>query len=439
MKFHSVVAGAAALVASLILGSCGGGGAQTDPNRGGDLSVQPGGAPSDPATFFAGTVNRITISGGRAPYSLSSTDQALISVPSVFNGHFLDVVPNNPGTIDAGLPAGSLLYKTINIIARDSQGLQNRAVIRVAQNFLTGYNAFFQPSTCPTGAQACSGGETIVTFDTVTNGVLYGNRPFTVSMVQGSCLFENPLGSATLSRSVNTSTDHEGKLTVALFCPAGVSSEVDILRLTDVGSGVSTVFAFNVTEASASQNLQAVPDTFDFKGVDTASCGTGDAQFFVFGGQPPYFAASSDFNITVTPKSDTQPGVFLVGAHNPTVCVNATIVVTDSRFGRTTVTVKTETGDATPAAPVVPLTATPSTVTLTCGQSATVLVTGGSGGTLAAASTDSNLTTAVGSGTVTITRGGVAPPLAANVTSTVNVTDGSTIVPISVTNPGLCS
>jgi len=436
VTFHSLVRGASAVLASLILGSCGGGGAVTDPNRGGDFDIQP-----DGGTFFAGTVNRITISGGRMPYTLTSSDPSIFDVPAIVNQHFIDVVPNNPGIIDQGLPADALPIVTINVIARDSQGLTQTAAIKVAHNFLTGYFIGFTPSNCPAGADACSGGETVVTFDTITNGVRYGNRPFVVSIVKGGCLLENPIGSNNLTTSVPVGSDHEGKVTVVMHCASGVAPGVGVIRIQDAGTGANTEHAFTIASGGAGSGLTVIPDTVDFIGVDSATCGTGDSEVLVFGGQPPYTARSTTAGITVTPSSNTQPGEFTVSVHGAIApCPTGPVVITDANLQVATVDVKSEPGQgAPPPAPSPPLTATPAGVTLTCGQSQSVLVTGGTGGALSAVSNNPKVTAAVAANTVTITRAPDALNPAGSTQSMVSVTDGTNIVNIPVNNPLTCT
>ena len=441
MNFQFLVRGACAILASLILGSCGGGGAKVDPNEGGtDVQIFP-----STGTFYAGVTSRITIAGGRTPYSLTSSEPTVLDVPATTSAHFIDVTPNNPGTVDAGLPPGSLPVRTVNITARASNGATQTAQIKVAHNFLTGYTINFTPSNCPSGANACAGGETVVQWDTVTNGVRIGNRPFTVQVEHGQCLLENPPnlgspGSANLATVINTASDHEGKVTVVLFCPANIAAQVGLLRLIETNTGASTTAAFTVTEAAASQNLVAIPSSFDFVGPDSATCGTGTQDFFVFGGLAPYAAVSSDANVTITPIDATHtPGHFQVSATNSLKCVTATGIITDATGGRTTIDVKTEVGSAAPTPPAVPLVVTPSSVTLTCGQSASVLVTGGSGGSISAASTSSNVTATVSGNTVTITRLLQANNPVGSVTTTVNITDGTNISPVSVVNPATCT
>jgi hypothetical protein len=359
------------------------------------------------------------------------------------------VIPNNPGTIDTGLPPDAVPVRTVTIIARDTNGLSKSAEIKVAHNFLTGYGIFFTPSNCPAGAQACAGGDTLVSWDTVTNGVRYGLRPFRITIVRGSCLLADPIsGTNRLSATITTSSDHEGKVMAVISCPNGIASQIGVVRLTDVGTGASTEYAFNTTEASATQNLTVTPNTLTFTGPDTTHCGTGAADIFVFDGLPPFTAVSSSSAVTLTSAdtptgvspaiSRSQPGRFTVTLTNPFQCVDTTVIITDARGGRATVTVKSETGAGTP--PPTALSVTPNSLNLGCGQAASVLVIGGAG-TYSTASTDPNLSTAISGNTLTITRAGTGapPPVGTvNVASSVNVTDGTGLSVVTVTSPAVC-
>jgi hypothetical protein len=443
VKFHSFLKFASAALASVILASCGGGGASSTPT-GGDFSLTP-----TEGTFYAGAVGTLSLLGGRPPYALNSSEPSVMPLPATFNGHTLEVIPNNPGTIDAGLAPEAVPIRTVTISARDSLGQAATAQIHVAHNFLTGYNAFFSPTNCPSGAQACSGGDTLVRFDTVTNGLRYGNRPFRVQIVRGSCHLADPIsGTNQLSDIITTATDHEGKLLAVISCPTGIASQVGVIRLIDVGTGASTEYAFTISEASATQNLNVIPNSLTFTGPDTTHCGTGAADIFVFDGLPPYTAVSSSSAVIltsadtpsgVTPAiSRSQPGRFTVTLTNPFQCVDTTVIVTDARGGRATVNVKSETGTGTP--PPTALSVTPNSINLGCGQAASVLVIGGAG-SYSTASTDPNLSMAVSGNTLTITRAGTGaapPPGTVNVASSVNVTDGTGISVITVTNPATC-
>ena len=117
MKFNPRIQLALAVIATVLLTSCGGGGAKSNPNQGGTLALLPA-AP----TFYAGVAYTMTISGGKGPYALTSDQPQVMSVPATVDGNTFQVVPNNPGVIDTGLPPGSLPVRTVNVTVRDSAG-----------------------------------------------------------------------------------------------------------------------------------------------------------------------------------------------------------------------------------------------------------------------------------------------------------------------------
>jgi hypothetical protein len=441
VKFQSFLKFALALMASVILASCGGGGAEVPASQSGSLTVNP-----PEGTFFAGVIGTITIQGGRLPYTLTSSEPAVLAVPATFNGHSLDVVPNNPGTVDASLATGALPIRTVNVFVRDALGATGTAQIHVAQNFLTGYGMRFT-TTCQDG-NACAGADTILTFDTVTNGVLHGNRPFRIEMVRGQCLLKDPAisGTTRLGTSVTTASDHEGKVLVTLSCPQGIQAQLDVVRLVDVGTGASTEFVLSVT-GGATVDMSVVPPSLSFTGSDSAHCGTGTSDLFVLDGQAPYTAVSTNSAVSITsvdsPTSSStapaisrsNPGRFTISVNG---CVDASVVVTDASGKHLTVSVKSQLGSADP--PPSGISVTPNTLNLGCRQAGSVLVIGGTG-TYSAASTDPNLSMVLSANTLTITRAGTGaapPPGTPTVASSVNVTDGAGVSQVTVTNPATC-
>src|SRR5882757_7595744 len=99
VKFHSFIQHAIVVAASVFLAACGGG-ATTNPNQGGELRVSP-----TEGTFFAGVPSTITISGGRIPYSITSSAPQILPVPSVVNANSFQVVPNNPAVLTSSTGA----------------------------------------------------------------------------------------------------------------------------------------------------------------------------------------------------------------------------------------------------------------------------------------------------------------------------------------------
>ncbi len=447
VKFNSLrnflVTGALALVAALSLGSCGGGGA-TGNSQGGLVQLIPASG-----TIYAGMPQTFQIIGGRPPYTLTSTEPSLLAVPSTTNSNSFTVVANNPGVVNLGLQPGELPNRTVVITVRETNGTTASASISVGQNFLTSYGISFAPSSCTppasttTATNPCAGGDTIVTLQAIFNGNLAGDRQFRFKRLQGPYTFVNPVTGASGDEVVVTS-DHTGTVTVILRVAPGVPTQVALLRVQDVLTGVYADHAFVISGATST--IKVIPDTFTFTGALSTTCGTGSADFLVFDGQPPYTAISTNPNIVVTPSSSpTQPGRFTITATNPRVCSTSTIVVQDSLASRATVTVTTAAGTADPAPTVVPLVVAPNQLTLGCGQAASVSVIGG--GTTAsttvtysASSADPNITTTVSGNTVTIRRLGNPPAIgAATTTSQVTVTDGTQAVPVSITAPTTCS
>lgn len=458
----SLIGSVLAVAASLLLGSCGGGGAASPGPQGGPLQIQPA-----TGTLYAGVEYTIQVSGGRPPYTLSSSEPALLAVPTVLNGFSFTVIPNNTGVIDAGLPPGSLPTRSVTITMRDSVGSTvSTSGLSVAQNFLTGYGVFYQ-SNCPAAAgaapaAACAGGETAVTLNATINGNLNGNREYRFEILRGpiSWFFPNnqAQGGVISGNTVTTRTDHQGDAYVWFRVTSAVGTQLAAFRVVDVATGASTVHLVTIVGVPVGGALEAIPDQFTFTGRNTTECGTGTADFLVFDGTPPYTATSSSPNLTVfrtgtnppfNPPitSNTQPGRFTLQVSNPNVCLSdVPIVVTDVNNARVTVTVNTKPGESPP--PPTPVSVTPGTLTLQCGQSGSVsILGGGSGGTtgssFSVSSADPRVSAAVSGRTVTVTRAAadvptVPPTPPGTISYVVTVTDGSTATTIGISAPAVC-
>jgi hypothetical protein len=415
-----------------------------------------------PASMYGGVPATINIIGGRPPYTLISGEPSVLPLPNQTTDQTLTVLPANPGIIDTGLPPDSLPVRTVNITVRDASGITATASTKVGQNFLTAYGMSFGSTTCvaaagstATAVTPCSGGDTTVNFQAVFNGNLYGGREFRIDVLQGPMTLINPATGAS-GQSIGVTSDHLGDVSAIVRVPANTVTQVGTLRVTDVASGTSHTQSFIIAGGTSATTLTAVPSAFTFTGPDNATCGTGTGQFFVFDGTPPYTAVSGDNNVSITfIDPNHNPGRFQINANNPNTCVtNGTIVVTDAANAHTTVTVTTAKGTTPPVVPPAPLQVQPTSLTLGCAQSGQALAiggvgsgsssggSGGSGGSSAsysAASSSPNVTATVSGNQISITRLGPAGPGTGGTTNyTVNVTDGSSIVPITVTAPVTC-
>ena len=443
MKFHSfrnALGGIfLALTAALLLNGCGGGGAAAS-TEGNVMRILP-----ETGTIFAGVPATFTVTGGRAPYTVSSSEPGLLPVPQTLKGNTMVLVAANPGVVDTGLPPEALPVRTLTITARDATGLIAASTIKVGQNFLTGYGVSLAPNNCPTASgsatppTACAGGTTSVRLQATFNGNLYGNQQFRIEVVRGNFTLRHPV-TGQVSNSILLNSDHTGTVTGLIEVPPGVQTQVAVLRVIHIPTGVyaDEVFVIGGSALPAPEALTAIPNSFTFTGATTTECGTGFGDFYVFGGQPPFQAVSTNATVFVTPTvSNSNPGRFTVAASNPTICVtDATIIVTDSVGQRTTVTVNTAQGSATPPEPAA-ITIQPSTITLVCNSSGSVGVVGGAGA-LSVTSTHPRITAIISGTTLTVTRlpgdGGALYPTS----GTVTVTDGSQLATLDVTAPATC-
>lgn len=448
MKFHSLrrslVAGVFALITATLLGSCGGGGASTS-LQGGTLALIPGSG-----SIYAGVPTEFTIVGGRAPYALSSTEAQLLPVPSMVNGNRFTVVANNPGVVDPGQDPTLVPSRSVIIQVRDSAGIiALSGQFNVLQNFLTGYGVNFTPIACAgipatttgtTGLSVPAGCEVNVAINATVGGNRVGDRPVRLSVIRGPFFFIDPVTGAT-SNSIDVRSDHAGRINALIRTITGVPTQIAILRVTDIATGVYTDTVFTISGSTSTTTLTAIPATITFTGPNDATCGTGEADVFVFDGSPPYSAVSTNPNVVVFPiDANNNPGIFRIRATNSNVCLESTVIITDRNGARVTVRVTTEPGEnPAPAPPAPPVTTTPSSITLGCGQSGSVSITGGAP-PYSASSATPGISAVVTGNTLTITRAAVGSTGATGTptSATVNVTDGATVAPVSVTTPTTC-
>lgn len=443
MKFHSLrrsLTGCVlALATAVLVGSCGGGGASVDPLQGGTMSFLPA-APGG-GVIYAGIPVTLTIAGGRRPYALVSSEPGILPVPLSISGSQFTVIPNNPGVIDAGLAATDLPRRTIILTARDSIGLQAQVQIQVAQNFLTGYGISFS-SNCPLSGTAapgvCAGGESAVRMAATFDGSLAGNRVFRFEVLRGPFSFVFP-GTNNTGNSVTLNSDHAGIVTAIMRVTANVPTQIGVLRVIDVATGVYADHAFVITQRGPTTALTAVPNAVTFTAALSTECGTGVSEFLVFDGATPYTALSSspDVQVRRIGNATDQPGRFEVRANNPGVCLDEVpVVITDSAGGRTTFLVSTARGTITPEPPPA-LAVAPTSLTLVCGSSGSATVIGGRG-QYSVNSSHPRISAIVSGNTLTITRNTGDGASTFPTTGVISITDGAEVLSVTATVPANC-
>ncbi len=434
MKFLNLIRCAFGLAAASLLASCGGGGAESRPVDTGPFAISPAAA-----TWYAGVMNTLVIQGGTGPFTLSSSEPGLMPLPLVIGGRTLDIVPNQPGVVDTGLGPNDLKVRTVNVTARSAEGLTATAVIKVAQNFLTGYGMRALSTTCASDI-ICTGGETALAFDSTFNGILFQLHQFRFEKVRGPFQFVDPLNTNNQVDVVTVTADHEGKFTVVIRVATGTPAQTALFKVTDLVTGAYTFRSFVIATSTTTTTLTLIPSSISLTGADATVCGSGTSDVLVFDGVPPYSIICTDTRVAAASlTSTTQPGRFTinVGQQAAGQCLdNVPCVILDANNTRAVLGISTKVGAA--ATPPTPITVAPTTLTLTCGGSGAATVVGGSG-TYTATSSNSRVSAAVSGNTVTITR--LAPDPAGGpfpTTAVITVTDGASVGSVTATVPGSC-
>lgn len=423
--------------ASLLVASCGGGGASGSPATAGTpVRLTP-----ESGSLYAGVPYTFTIIGGRRPYQLSSSEQTLVALNYSTSSSSFEVIPNNPGVIDVGLDPDAVPSRTVNIQVVDSGGSVFNASFNVLQNFFTGYGVSYQ-SLCASGTgappQACSGLDSVVRFSPTSQGTRYGNRVMQFDKVRGDFQFvqEDPAAVPQLVNQLRTTTDQNGLALARLRVTVGAPTQIATYRITDVRTGVTTDQTFIIVQQDPTTVINLIPNSFTFTGGLAGTCGTGSGQSIILGGVGPYQVLTSSPLIIAGPNPVEKNGDRLsvtvpVGV---TTCPTGTVTVIDSQGARGTITVASQPGTGAPP----PIAVSPTSLTLTCvAPTASAAVIGGTGG-LSVVSSHPRVQATISGNVLTVTRllgdGGITYPA----TATIAITDGATIVNLTATVPINC-
>ncbi|MGE5087788.1 MAG: hypothetical protein ACM3QY_01580 [Candidatus Levyibacteriota bacterium] len=336
----------AALAGVLSLAACGGGGGA--PNN----PYQPGGGAVTvtPATGsgYSGTPFVFTISGGTAPYTMTSGNAALLPVPSTISGGDLVVVP---GIVATATP--------VSFTVTDVLGRQAAGSLTINPAFLTPITVTGNASCKATGATLCPGadGTASVTVAGPGGAPLPGHQ-VRFDVVQGNFSLSAPGGA--LVQSLTVTPDTTGKATVRLVVPATAVTQIASIRATDTVNGSNVLGQFTI----ASTALSVIPSgTTTFTGPDTTHCAAGaQATFYIFGGTPPYSVGvtfPSVVGLSGAPVQSSGGGFTITS--NGTCFTGLTFAITDAT-GTTLATPPTVDNvfGTAPASTVLPLVVTPN-------------------------------------------------------------------------------
>src|SRR6476646_10855749 len=346
-----------ALAGVLSLAACGGGnGAPNNPFQGGvgPLTITP-----TLATTYSGNPFVFTVTGGTQPYTILSSDQAVIPVACTLNENTLVIVP---GRVGADTP--------VTLTVRDSAGQTTSAAITVKPALLLPASITItgNPNCGASGSDLCSGQDGTATVQvTGPAGAPLAGRPVRFDVVQGAYSISSTVPGQPLVQSLTVTTDQNGNATVRLVVPVNAATQIATIRATDVTDGSSVVGQFTIAQFINGNSVLSVIPTgvTTFTGPDTAHCSNGaSATFYVFGGTPPYTVATNfpqAVSISGQPVQSSGGGFTITT--NGTCFTGLTFAIT-AAAGRTLLTPPTASnvfGTAEPPAPT--LTITPNSAT----------------------------------------------------------------------------
>jgi hypothetical protein len=413
-----------ALAGLLSLAACGGGnGAPNNPYTSGGniaLSVLPG-----TTTVYSGVPATLTISGGKAPYRAFSSDSAVLPVP---------LVPDTTIPLLASPVAADV---AVTVTVQDSAGTSATATVTVTPSLLLPASITItgNPICAASGSTLCSGQDgTASVLVTGPAGAPLSGRQVRFDVVLGTFSLISA-NSAVPAQTLTVASDQNGLAAVTIRVPVNAVTQFATIRATDVISGSSVLGQFTIAQfVSGAGVLSIIPTgVTTFTGPDTATCSSGaQANFYIFGGTPPYTVAAN-FPTAISLSGSPVPrsgGAFAVTT-NGTCFTGLTFAITDAA-GRTLLTPPTVDNVLGTAAPFVPLAIIPTEFPIGGGKTTcrdntfSFLISGGSGKYSASVSPGSGATgtatAAISSGTVNVSFTGVA-----HGDFNVNVTDGTQV------------
>lgn len=420
-----------AAFAAIVLASCGGSPSPstvvTDPLQ---ISILPA-----QATLYSGLPTTFVLSGGTGSYIVASNNQQVVPIAGNVTSRSFTVVPN------------PVLTETqVTLTVRDTGTTPSvTATLTVRPGTVAN-----EISITPTSTQAstcspaiCSGGDALATVTISQGGIPLAARGVRFAVVSGDYRFiTTPPGTATevLSLTADAVTDETGKARMRIRVLPLAPNQTALLQVTDLGEGAFQRTSFAIVQYTGNTPaFFTLPSSITFKGPYAGTCASSSsADVAVFGGTPPYSIVNSSVAFFASPQVvNASGGRFTVSLLSSPICVeNATVAITDAT-GRT-IFVTLSNVEGTGAAPPPPISLFPSALALTCGNSSSLSIVGGSG-TYSASVTHPRVTVSVTGNTVTVTRLSGDGATMYPTTATVSVTDGTTRATANLTVPANCA
>lgn len=406
---------------------------------GGSVSANPSPIVTDAAisilpgtgtTMYSGLPTTFVLSGGTGSYIVTSSNQAVIPIAGGVTGRSVSLVPN-PVTADTPVTltvrdTGSAVPVTANVTVRPG----------TVGNTVTITPSATQPTAC--GSSICAGGDAEVKVTVSQGGIPLAARGVSFGVVSGDFrIIASGFGVTpeVLAASANTITDELGVARMRIRALPEALAQTALIQITDLGTGAFQRTSFTISQ-NGSAPLVALPNVINFTGPNTTACASGlGADVVVFGGRPPYQITQPGSVAFVTPIVVATSGGRFSVTSNGGCADTATIGIIDASGATATVTVSNRVGTVE----VVPqFIVSPNTAALaTCTDTSGVIAAGGTGTFFAAAGSGALVTTVAGSAvSISRAKGSAAPGITSPQSLQVFVSDGKSVLPVTVTLTG---
>lgn len=277
---------ALASAGTLLLAGCGGGSSSSSSTTATSSTLT-----AAPATFvaFGDTANTVTITGGKGPFSVKSSDSTLLPVPATVSGATFTVVPRNLTTATA-----------VTLTVTDSLGATSAVVATVTPATIPSGRVLVTPaanSACAaennaavSAATFCAGenGTASVTLKD-SNGVALAGRDVRFEALTIGATMAATAGSQFYSRLVTVKSDASGVATVALRADVESTSDIAFLRATDTVSGHRVDTWMTVLKVDGGKSaLGIVPASGGQFSAYASECPAVTREYGIHGGKAPY-------------------------------------------------------------------------------------------------------------------------------------------------------
>ena len=333
------------------------------------------------AVLYSELPTTFTITGGNGNYIVTSSDQNVLPVAGTTTNNAFVVVPNDVG---ADTPVTLTVRDTSNS-AQATAALTIKP--RTISNVVTITPSSGQSAAC--GTALCAGGDAEVKVTLAQLGVPLAGRTVQFDVLSGDLriIGSTSGGTEILTSSATAITDSSGTARIRVRADGAAGAQTALLNITDRSSGFVQSAAISIAP-STSATLTVQPATINFTGTSTTTCANNvSADVIVVGGRPPYQVTKpAGFNVNPTTLT-TSGGRITVTATGQCARTGSTssgttipdagqvLGIVDSNGATASVTIHNDPAPVTTAPS--PLNASPSAVTLGCGQAAFISIVGG--------------------------------------------------------------